>query len=136
MILTLIAIGVLVLGIIITAIGVKFEAVSDNAVIGVIAIVLLIGGGLFSGLFLFTIVGNQLPTTQYNLQLEYEETYNTLTASLKADKNNVTVLADKIAEYNVRVKKHYACSESPWTSWLEPTINAELKTINLEDYLN
>ena len=136
MILTLIAIGALILGIVILIIGIKVEAVNDNAVIGVIAIILLIGGGMFSALFLFDIAANQLPTTQYNLQLEYEETYNTLVASLKADKNNVVILADKVAEYNIKVKKHYSLLESPWTNWLQPTINVELKTINLEDYLN
>jgi len=136
MILTLMAIGALVLGIVIIAIGAKIEAVGDNTALGVTAILLAIGGGVFSGLFLFDISANQLPTTQYNLQLEYEETYNTLVTSLKADKNNVVTLADKVAEYNIRVKKHYNLLESPWTNWLEPTINTELKTINLEDYLN
>ena len=136
MILTLIAVGALVLGIIILVIGIKIEYVSNNAVIGVIAIILLIGGGMFSAFFLFDIAVNQLPTTQYNLQLEYEETYNTLIASLKADKNNVVILADKVAEYNIKVKKHYSLLESPWTNWLQPIINTELKTINLEDYLN
>lgn len=137
MIFTLIAVCALILGIIIIVIGVKFEVegVGDTA-IGFIAIILLMGGGLFSGLFLFNIAINQLPATQYNLQLEYEETYNVLTSSLKSDKNNVIILADRVIEYNTKVKKHYARLEDPWFSWLEPTINTELKTINLEDYLN
>ena len=136
MILTLIAIGILVLGIVIIAVGAIFEAIGDNEVIGIIAIILLIVGGVFSGLFLSDIVINQLPIARYNLQLEYEETYNALVTSLKADKNNVVILADKVAEYNTKVKKYQARLEDPWVNWFEPTINIELQIINLEDYLN
>ena len=135
MILTLIAIGAIILGITLSIVGFKLDFLGDTIVAAIGAVMFRVGGvaGLMIG---FKIGCNQLPSTQYKMQLDYEETYNTLVTALKADKSNVTILADKVAEYNVKVKGHYAQLEDPWVNWLEPTINVELKTINLEDYLN
>jgi hypothetical protein len=135
MILILVAISAIILGVILSIVGLKFDFLGDVVVAMIGTIVLIIGGaaGLIVG---YKIAYNQLPSAQYKLQLDYEETYNTLITALKADKNNIIILADKVAEYNIKVKEHYARLEDPWVNWLEPTINAELKTINLEDYLN
>lgn len=135
MILTLIAISALILGITLLIVGFKLDFWGD-VVVAVIGEVMLIVGGIAVLVVGFKIGCNQLPSTQYKLQLDYEETYNTLVTALKADESNVAILADKVAEYNVKVKGHYAQLEDPWVNWLEPTINVELKTINLEDYLN
>lgn len=134
MIFTLITIGVLILGIILLTVSIKFDFFGSEAVAG-ISTVLIVASAVIGLLISCELIVNQLPSTQETLQFEYEETYNTLVASLKADKNNVIILADRIAEYNIKVKKHYTRLEDPWVNWLEPTINIELKTINIEDYL-
>lgn len=134
MILTLITIGVVILGIILLTIGIKFDFLGSVTVSGVGMLMLILGGAI--GIVIGgKMIANQLPYTQNSLRLDYEETYNTLITSLKTDKNNVIVLADKIAEYNTKVKKHYIRLEDPWVNWLEPTIDTELQTINLKDYL-
>lgn len=134
MILTLITIGVVILGIILLTIGIKFDFFGSVTVSGVGMLMLILGGAI--GIVIGgKMIANQLPYTQNSLRLDYEETYNTLITSLKTDKNNVIVLADKIAEYNTKVKKHYIRLEDPWVNWLEPTIDTELQTINLKDYL-
>lgn len=135
MIITLITIGVLILGVVLLIIGIKFNFNGSEIVAGS-GVLLLAVSGLAGIVIGWHIIDSQLPLTRYNLQLDYEEKYNTLVTSLKADKNNVMVLADKIAEYNIEVREHYARLEDPWINWLEPTVDIELKTINLEDYLN
>lgn len=134
MILILIAIGAIILGVILLIVGLKFDFFGDIIIVPIGTIILVVGG--IAGFIFGCMIGyNQLPFAQYKLQLDYEETYNTLVTTLKADKSNVIILADKVAEYNIKVKEHYARLEDPWVNWLEPTINTELQTINLEDYL-
>jgi energy-coupling factor transporter transmembrane protein EcfT len=134
MILTFVTIGVLILGIIFLIIGLKYDF-SGGEVIAGISTALIVTSGVMGLIISFILIGNQFPSIQNSLQLEYEETYNALVASLKTDKTNVIILTDKVAEYNTNVKKHYARLEDPWVNWFEPTINVELQTINIEDYL-
>ena len=135
MILTLITIGAIILGVILLTVAIKIDFSGSEIIFGA-GMLVVIAGGTMGLTFGYTMICNQLPSTQSSLQFEYEETYNILTTSLKTDKNNVIILADKVAEYNTKVKKHYARLEDPWVNWLEPNINIELQTINLEDYLN
>ena len=78
----------------------------------------------------------RLPPVITQEEIEFEETYKTLTTSLNSDKNNLTIFADKVADYNSKVKQYYVGAYDPWLSWFRPRLEKEPEYINLEDYLN
>ena len=135
MLLILVFIGFLGLGILISAIAekIKRNSVQEKVdffgglliIINLFILVVVIGFGLIF----------RLPPVITQEEIEFEETYKTLTVSLNSDKNNLTMLVDKVADYNSKVKQYYIGAYDPWLSWFRPALEREPEYINLEDYL-
>ena len=136
MLLILVFIGLIGLGILISAIAEKMRYSSAQekfeffggilVVINSFILIVTIGLGIIF----------RIPSVVRQDEAEYEETYKVLTTSLKSDKNNLIVLVDKVADYNSKVKQYYIGVDDPWISWFVPKLENEPEYINLEDYLN
>jgi hypothetical protein len=135
MLLILVFIGLFGLGILISAIAEKmsYSSVQEKfeffggllIIINLFILIIVIGFGVIF----------RLPPVITQEEIEFEETYKTLTISLNSDKNNLTILVDKVADYNSKVKQYYVGAYDPWLSWFYPRFEKEPEYINLEDYL-
>ena len=125
----------IVLGIVLIVMW-RIDVSGDAAVIGVILTIIEVFMILANVVSTWYVIENNLPMTIHTVTVEYEETYNTLTALLKSKDKDIVILSEQVIKYNTAIKNYDAHMSNPWVNWYYAPVEHEFETINLEDYLN
>ena len=126
----------IVLGIIVIVMWRNDVSSDVAAVIGAILTIIEVFMTLANVVSTWCVIENNLPMTIHIVTVEYEETYNTLTALLKSKDKDIVVLSEQVIKYNTAIKNYDAHMSNPWVNWYYAPVEHEFETINLEDYLN
>lgn len=112
---------------------------SNNDVVAIVGVVLVIIEFLAiitNIISTWSVVEKNSLTTIHSVTVEYEETYNTLTALLKSKNKDVVVLSEQVIKYNTAVKNYNTHMSDPWVNWYYTPVEHDFEIINIEDYLN
>ena len=126
----------IILGAILVTLWRKDSGSDVVAIIGLVLAVMEAVAIIVNIVSTWCVIENNLPTTIHSVTIEYEETYNTLTALLKSKDKDVVVLSEQVIKYNTNVKNYDAHINNPWVNWYYAPVEHGFEIINLEDYLN